>query len=114
LFPNLIAHHVYRGEPIPLPDGRPYDYLLAGNGLFIRAATRFWNGRLPVASFIVRGLPPLPPSFHLKTARLSNKLLCEFIRHARQRRGRPSQRQRPSQRGRPSAQILVGNLTGPG
>jgi hypothetical protein len=87
LFPNLVAYHIYRGEPIPLPDGRVYDYLLAGNGLFACAETRFWDARLLVASFIVRGLPPLTPAFHLKTDRLSGGVLCELVRHARQRRG---------------------------
>ena len=88
MFPNLVAYHIYRGEPIPLADGRPYDYLLAGNGLFIRAETRFWHAAIPVAPCRVRGLPNLSTRFILKQPRLPNSLLYEVVRHAQQQRDR--------------------------
>jgi hypothetical protein len=90
MFPNLVAYHIYRGEPIPLTDGRVYDYLLAGNGLFVRAETRFWRAAIPVARCRVRGLPDLSTRFILKQPRLPNSLLYEVVDELGLCRGLPS------------------------
>ena len=101
MFPNLVTYHIYRptpsGDPVPaLPaDDAPsmnvgqapaYQYILAGNGLFVRAESRFWQACIPIAPCPVRGLPPLSTQFALKGSRLPGSVLYEVIRHARQRR----------------------------
>jgi len=96
MFPNLVTYHIYRptpsGDPPPaspaMNAGQPpaYQYILAGNGLFVRAESRFWQACIPLAPCPVRGLPPLSTQFALKGNRLPGSVLCEVIRHAQQRR----------------------------
>ncbi len=60
-FSDLVAHHVYRGGPLPplAGTGRAYDYILAGNGLFKRAISAHIEALIPVATLPVAGLPNL-------------------------------------------------------
>lgn len=56
--PPLVDYLVARnGEPPPR--GLAYDYVLAGDGLFLVARSRLLHVRIPVARCRVRGLPPL-------------------------------------------------------
>lgn len=86
MFPNLVTYYIHRQRPLPSSDARAYQYILAGNGLFVRAETRFWRACIPIAPCPVRGLPPLSARFELKAARLPASILYEAIRHAQQRR----------------------------
>ena len=50
------------------PEGQPglyYDYILAGNGLFVRAESPLLKATVCVAGAEVRGLPPLVPKLEL-------------------------------------------------
>ena len=64
-----------------LADG--YDYILASNGLFLRAANRFFTLTQCIARATIRGLVPLEPSFQLKVPRLPAALLTTVLAHAR-------------------------------
>ena len=75
LFPNLVTYHVYDGCFMPPFDAQAYQYILAGDGIFVRAETPFFSAIVPVAACSVRGLAPLQPKFRLKVARIPEKLL---------------------------------------
>jgi len=86
MFKNIVTYHIHQQEPLPASDALAYQYILAGNGLFVRAESRFWQACIPLAPCPVRGLPPLPTQFALKGNRLPGDVLCGVIRHAQQRR----------------------------
>ena len=75
MFPNLVTYHIHRAEPLPPNNALAYQYVLAGNGLFVRAETRFFRVILPVAPVVVRGLPLLAAQFQLRVPRLTARLL---------------------------------------
>ena len=82
MFPDLVTYHIHRCEPLPPNDALAYQYVLAGNGLFIRAETRFFFARIPIAAAVVRGLPLLVADFRLKIPRLSGSLLHSILADA--------------------------------
>lgn len=58
----MITYHVAQSLPLPpLPPGL-YQYVLAGNGLFVRAERPGLSACIPSAPGEVRGLPALDPS----------------------------------------------------
>lgn len=61
----LIAH-----DGVPPRRGTAYDYVLAGDGLYVTAEDRYLAVRVPVAEATIRGLPPVYPAFTLRTGRL--------------------------------------------
>lgn len=87
LFADLVQHHIYRGQPVPIAAG--YDYLLAGNGLFKRAENSYIRACLPLSSGPVSGLPAYEAVIHLKTgpipARLLQAVLLDAQGQARRR-----------------------------
>lgn len=86
MFPNLVTYHIHRAEPLPPNDALAYQYVLAGNGLFIRAETRFFAACIPIAAAVVRGLPLLAAQFQLRVPRLSARLLEAILADARRAR----------------------------
>ncbi len=94
MFPNLVTHHIQRGavaapndDPWPSSgQGLAYQYILAGNGVFVRAETHFFHAQLPIAACVVRGLTPLAASFRLKVGRIPGRLLARVLADARQAR----------------------------
>jgi PRTRC genetic system protein A len=89
MFDNLVTYHIHKREPLPPNDALAYQYILAGNGLFVRAETHFFDALLPIAPCTVRGLAPLGQQFRLKVPRVPAKLLDTILADARQAR-RPS------------------------
>jgi len=65
----LVGYVVARSG-VPPRQGLAYDYILAGDGLYITAENRHLRARVPVATATVHGLPPLYPSFALRGGRL--------------------------------------------
>mgnify|MGYP001308347909 CR=1 FL=1 len=86
MFPNLVTYYIHRAEPLPLTNALAYQYVLAGNGLFVRAETRFFSVTLPVAPAVVRGLPLLAAQFQLRVPRLPARLLETILADARRAR----------------------------
>ena len=86
MFPNLVTYHIHRAEPLPPNDALAYQYVLAGNGLFIRAETRFFAACIPIAAAVVRGLPLLAAQFQLRVPRLPARLLEAILADARRAR----------------------------
>ena len=93
MFDNLVTYHVHKRYPLPANDALAYQYILAGNGIFICTETRFFEAVLPVVSCMVRGLEPLHHSFQLSVPRMPTRLLDTILSDARRARrtdeGRP-------------------------
>lgn len=82
MFNNLVTYHVHKRVPLPANDALAYQYILAGNGIFIRTETRFFEAILPVVSCMVRGLEPLHHSFQLSVPRMPARLLDTILSDA--------------------------------
>lgn len=86
MFDNLVTYHVHQSDHLPANNALAYQYVLAGNGLFIRAETHFFEAILPVAPCTVRGLMPLRHHFRLKVPRIPARLLDTILADARRAR----------------------------
>lgn len=84
----LVGYHVVRDPRAlpPLDPGHLFDYLLAGNGLFIRSARAEFAACAPVMVCDVRGLPELIPGVHLRVPRVPGWLVIELLARARAER----------------------------
>ncbi len=83
MFPNLVTYHVHKNKPLPANDALAYQYIMAGNGVFIRSNGRFFSTLLPVKPCIIRGLAPLNPQFRLHVSRLPSTLLQSVLADAK-------------------------------
>jgi PRTRC genetic system protein A len=87
MFHDLVEYHVYRGVERPI-SARAYDYILAGNGLFKRAHSRYVQARIPLVTVRVAGLPDLEPAIELNIwpgrgpGRLLYPILADARKHA--------------------------------
>lgn len=78
----LVDYLVAR-EAVPPRRGLAYDYVLAGDGLYVVAQNRYLDVRVPVVNTAVRGLPAVYPSFGLKTGKLPQELWRHMVAVAR-------------------------------
>lgn len=69
-----LVDYLIAREGLPARQGRAYDYVLAGDGLYLVAENRFLEVRVPVANARVRGLPPIYPCCILRAGRLPAEL----------------------------------------
>ncbi len=83
---KLVTYHIHNRDPLPANDALAYQYVLAGNGVFIRAETRFFTALLSVTACTVRGLPSLRPQFQLLVPRIPARLLDAILADARRAR----------------------------
>lgn len=60
-----------------------YDYVVAANGLFIRAEDKYMLALVPVAMAICPGLQPVEPYARLKVERISSQWLASIYNSAR-------------------------------
>ena len=79
MVPPPLVDYVVARDGQPPPSGLAYDYVLGGDGLYVAARNGFLDVRVPVAAATVRGLPPLYPSFSLRTGRLPNCLWSRIV-----------------------------------
>ena len=80
-----------KGEPLPPPAGL-YDYLLAGNGVFIRAVKKGIRACVQIAECDVRGLDIIAPLITFTWPRVPAALTAEMLWRAQDEtdaRGRP-------------------------
>ena len=78
-----LVDYLIAREGLPDRQGRAYDYVLAGDGLYLVAENRYLDVRVPVASVPVRGLPPIYPCCILRSGRLSRELWDGIVAAAR-------------------------------
>ena len=95
---DLLQHHIFQGD-MPPPNARGYQYLLAGNGVVLRAANRFMDVAQVIAPADVRGLPRLQPYVRLN-GRLPGRFLLNIILHAQKHLSREVVYQVPEEDGR--------------
>lgn len=86
MFDDLIQIHRYQGEALPALSPLGYDYLIASNGLFLRAENPFIKALLPIASFSVPQLgAEILPQFHLKVPKIPASILRDILQRAQER-----------------------------
>jgi PRTRC genetic system protein A len=78
-----LVEYLIARDGMPPRRGLAYDYVLAGNGLYLAAANRYLEVRVPVAAVPVRGLPPIYPSITLRTGRLPLSVWDQILVMAR-------------------------------
>jgi hypothetical protein len=86
MFNTLVTYQVHKQQPLPANNSLAYQYILAGNGVFIRAETSFFDVLLPIAPCTVRGLIPLRQEFQMKAPHIPVRLLNTVLTDARRAR----------------------------
>lgn len=77
---NLVTYHVHQSPGLPKSDAIFYQYVIAQNGIFVRAENAFLDACVKVASLkgpttAIRGLQPLAGWVRLKLPKLPLTLL---------------------------------------
>lgn len=72
--PPPVGYLVNHRDRLTGTQGIGYDYVLAGNGLWVQAQSPLLTTRIPAAAVTVRGLAPVPPQFRLHHGRLPTAL----------------------------------------
>jgi PRTRC genetic system protein A len=80
--PKLVGHRIAVSQDDPV-EAALYEYLLSGNGLFVRAKRREFSVSLPLSLEHVRGLPNASIGVSWKRPRIYESLWREILQHAR-------------------------------
>lgn len=83
MFSNLVTYHLHNQISLPPINALGYQYILAANGVFVRAETNYFKSVLPISPCTVRGLKPLKPMFQLSMNKLPGRLLDKILFDAR-------------------------------
>lgn len=90
---HLVQYHIAKpGMPLPPIQAPLYEYIMAGNGIFIRGARREFQAQFRIAPGVVNGLQDLQPSFELNGSRVRGEIVLEMLdraRAARDAQGQP-------------------------
>ena len=91
--PNLVDYRIAKpGIPLPLIEASLYEYVMAGNGIFVRGARREFQTQFCIQPFVVRGLQELAPMLSINGPHVSRETVNEMLRLAsqsRDKRGQP-------------------------
>lgn len=79
--PKLVGHRIAASENDPI-DAALFEYLLAGNGLFVRAKRSEFAVSLPLSRQKVIGLPNTRTGISWKRPRIAASLWHEILSHA--------------------------------
>ncbi len=82
LLPDLIGHRIAASENDPI-EAALYEYLLAGNGLFLRAKRKEFTVSLPLSREKVSGLPNVQVGISWEKPRVPASLWRDILEHAR-------------------------------
>jgi PRTRC genetic system protein A len=72
---NLIEYNLSRANADHQARGQLYDYMLAGNGVFIRAEREYLAATIPIAPCDVRGLPAVERNIATAFRRVPSELV---------------------------------------
>ncbi len=90
--PNLVDYHIAKpGILLPPIEASLYEYVMAGNGIFIRGARREFQAQFCITPCAVRGLADLAPSLELNAPHVPREMVEEMLRRARQARDNQGQ-----------------------
>jgi hypothetical protein len=85
--PSLVKYRIAKpGIPLPPIEASLYEYVMAGNGIFIRGARREFQAQFCITPCTVRGLADLEPALRLNTPRVPREIIAEMLHRARQAR----------------------------
>lgn len=84
---NLVTYHLHRAPALPPSDAHFYQYVIAQNGVFVRAENDFVSACIPVtrlkeAAAPIRGLQPASSWVRLKVSQIPLTLLETVIANA--------------------------------
>jgi PRTRC genetic system protein A len=79
-----VVDHLIARDGVPPLSGNAYDYVVAGDGLFVHASNRWLEVRVPVAGCDVRGLQPLGAACTLVHGKIPSALWHIVVRLLRQ------------------------------
>ena len=84
---NLVTYHVHQSPVLPESNAIFYQYVIAQNGVFVRAENEFVAACIKVASLdgpttTIRGLQPLASWVRLKLSKLPSALLTTALAEA--------------------------------
>jgi hypothetical protein len=80
---SLIGYHFIHQDSLPQHCGSIRDYLIAGNGIFVRAERPDFSAIIPVQSLLIPGLKSIAPRLTLRRPRISANLVSQMIEIAR-------------------------------
>ncbi len=84
---ELVKYRIaYPGVPLPPIEANLYEYVLAGNGLFVRGERRELSVLLPIASFETRGLATVKAHLELRIPHVPPSALLIALDRARKAR----------------------------
>ena len=89
MFENLIKYVTHTSTVLPPMSALAYEYIMASNGIFLRAENRFVKALIPIVpakAGTVRGLHSLEASIKLKMPPMPISLLIQVQADARQMR----------------------------
>jgi hypothetical protein len=69
--------------PLPPIDASLYEYVMAGNGIFIRGARREFEAQFCIVPCAIRGLVDLEPALSINAPRVPREIAEEMLRRAR-------------------------------
>lgn len=78
----LIGYHFIDAATLPDQQGSIRDYLIASNGIFVRAERPDFSAIIPVQSLLIPGLKSVAPRLTLRRPRISSKLVEQMVRLA--------------------------------
>jgi PRTRC genetic system protein A len=79
----MVAHRATSSVLGPV-EGSLFEYLMAGNGVFVRGEREGLSALFPIAKASIRGLADLKWAVHLTNGRVPGELLSEAVEHARE------------------------------
>lgn len=82
--PSLINYLVAQKKPLPAYNASMYEFILAGNGVFIRGVRDGLSAIAPLVECNIPGLEKIEPEFHLEYPLVPGELLEEIWRLSQQ------------------------------
>ena len=73
--PSMVGYQVFHEDGLYGARGLYFNYVLAGNGLFIEAESPLLSGRVQIAEAQVRGLQPMVPEVYLPHGKIPIRLM---------------------------------------
>ena len=92
---RIVGHLVAKRLPLPPVEAAMYEYVLAGNGLFVRGERSHLKAQVHAHDFEVRGLPEIEAFMDWECSRvpaLAVSKMLELSREAVDDRGRPKEK----------------------
>jgi len=81
---NLVEYRIAQpGIPLPAIAASLYEYVMAGNGIFIRGVRCEFQAQFCIVPCAIRGLEDLAPSLNLSAPRVPREIVDEMLRRAR-------------------------------